>query len=512
MRIPFDNRPDPNEDNERGSLSYPLAETFTQVMASQQSVPIFGGLSAVPMWPDFTAVNTQNTYAARARVVEWLTAVLMPHPGPGHAYPTVDADPVDAFATTLRELEKGEWRLAGNKGEGSGLHYVPPPGFDFDASQDCMYRPPGSGHVAGYIFQKLQSPSDASLRYHNEDFDAMNATQRILALYMASLAKGFRRYNKNERRMQKQWRGRGAQSWAMADAEKALFPAVYVRNQRYDPEDRHDPENPATDADITDFNIDALQAQSDADALLHTNAAFARLVAFLDVITRAHGVVRDTSTSRTIVTNNAASPFPSFGANVVSQDDIATVTARIKDNTKPDTFLPAVPPNLHPAAGVATGNSARGPASRALEELQARPTGAPNAGQVAGLRIMADHFDSIHAARPAAPETPAPFIFLQGAGGTGKSFFFSCLEVLAHSIGHHIAPTAMTGVACTAIPTQQGARTTQSCFKLGINPHKIQELGDIQHTILTGALGQTVAVIIDEISFAKAWILGAVDK
>jgi hypothetical protein len=121
---------------------------------------------------------------------------------------------------------------------------------------------------------------------------------------------------------------------------------------------------------------------------------------------------------------------------------------------------------------------------------------------------MARHFDDLHAGRP----TTAPFLFLEGAGGTGKSFLFSCLEVLAYSIGRRIAPTALTGVACTAIPTDQGARTTQSCFKLGIDASLIGPLGDETVTVVKGLLGDTVAVIIDEISFSKAWILGAVDR
>jgi hypothetical protein len=305
--------------------------------------------------------------------------------------------------------------------------------------------------------------------------------------------------------------GRAAQQWALQDPERVLFPAKYVRNQARDPEARGDPESRATDQEITEFNVDALQALMDADDLLLINTAHAKLTAFLQRITLAHSIVRDTSAVRTPATGrDGAVLLPrTIGNPIATTDEIAAVTARLKaDNLRPADLVDLIPAIAPTGTSVVAQRDDSRPAHRALEELIARPTAAPNAGQVAALRIMADHFDSIAAGNP----TTAPFLFLEGAGGTGKSFLFLLLEVLAKAINRRIAPTAMTGVACTAIPTKQGARTTQSCFKLGIDPHRIQQLGDTQYSIVNGVLGGPVAIIIDEISFAKAWILGAVDK
>jgi hypothetical protein len=266
---------------------------------------------------------------------------------------------------------------------------------------------------------------------------------------------------------------------------------------------RGNPGARATEEEINEFNIDALQAVHNADPLLTGSAAQARLNAYLARLTLAHSLVRASGTAAVTAANTA---YPRVGEYIVDQDDVAAVTARLKADEAAD-LLPIPPPQIVRAPGGVTAAHAPRPANSVLDALVALPTRAPNPGQTRALRIMADHFDAVYAGQPTTP----PFLFLDGAGGTGKSFLFRCLETLANAVGRRIAATALTGVACTAIPTRQSARTTQSCFKLGIDPNLIQPLSSDKLHVVTGNLGEPLAVIIDEISFSHAWILGAVD-
>ena len=143
-----------------------------------------------------------------------------------------------------------------------------------------------------------------------------------------------------------------------------------------------------------------------------------------------------------------------------------------------------------------------------MRHLTSLSENAPNAGQARVLEPIAEYFDALVAGQ----HPVAPRIYLDGAGGTGKSFLFSCIEKLAAAVGRTIDPTALTGVACGAIPTEASARTTASLFRLGIQPAQIRPLGGVHLVEARAAFGDPLLVIIDEISFATPSILDGVDK
>lgn len=131
--------------------------------------------------------------------------------------------------------------------------------------------------------------------------------------------------------------------------------------------------------------------------------------------------------------------------------------------------------NGPPRAAVAAV-AAVGPATRVLDRMLQRTENKPNTGQQKVLRVFADYFDGLAAGQRPAP----PQIFLEGAGGTGKSFVFKCLEELADAANGQVIPSALTGVACTAIPTQACVRTAASLFQYGFKPGAKTPLTDKQ--------------------------------
>jgi len=129
--------------------TYDLATKFNQLLTSQQTVPIFGGLSAVPNWPDFTATHTEDTYASEARFAEWVFATLIPHPAPPrqvllpqpelqvYAYEDAADGIVVRLDRVLSHLEGGTWRhdtvtiQTSHDAAPLTMHrFNPPPGFD----------------------------------------------------------------------------------------------------------------------------------------------------------------------------------------------------------------------------------------------------------------------------------------------------------------------------------------------------------------------------------------------
>jgi hypothetical protein len=484
--------------------SGPDLTAFEQHLASLQTVPIFGGLSSVPAWPPVNCDSAPaDADAQMARFAEWVFAVLIPFPAPGgnHQYPDVENSMVERLDDLLADLELGRWRRTigqspDNLAVATDDSFLPPPGFDIE--QLSVRR-----------FNRIGSTMQPDFQSPNADFTAMEFWQQCLARWIGDLARGFRRPNSNARRVQRMWRSRTAQRWETEDAEKLLFPAEFLRNQARDYEARAR-EPAVTEAEMHDFSVDLLRAASNADeADVDGEGASNRMRAYLARIALSHGVIRGTAPPDQTLGDAAAVHFPRLREHAVSANRVASVLSALSLDSPPqhaaqttDVLLPALRAMTPDAAAPV------GLAAQALDGLRLRTTNAPNAGQDAVLDVMAAYFDAATTGRGGV----APLIFLEGAGGTGKSFLFSCVETLAAAVNRNIAVTALTGVACTAIPTDHAARTTHSCFKLGINPKKFKPIAGTTLAVVNGNLDNPLAVIIDEISFANTWILGAVDE
>nr|KAJ0216741.1 hypothetical protein LSAT_V11C300144770 [Lactuca sativa] len=99
--------------------------------------------------------------------------------------------------------------------------------------------------------------------------------------------------------------------------------------------------------------------------------------------------------------------------------------------------------------------------------------------------------------------------FIDGPGGTGKTFLYKALLANVRSCGHTALATASSGVAANNMP---GGRTAHSRFKIPINLEN-NSVYKISRQSGTAQLLQTAKVIIwDEASMAKRHALEAVDR
>ena len=400
--------------------SYELRESYTQSLASLLTVPIFGGLQSVPRWPNIddpiTDATDDSLHASMARFAEWVFAVILPHPAGAHQYLDTADDVVIRLGNVMNRLRSGTWRLQINEsvdGRPAVAYYDPPPGFSEAAA--------------------IKNITDSGAI--NPDFQAQNFTQQSTAQLIASLARSFTRPSINSRRCQRMWRARSAQRWACFDAERALFPEEYANNL-VGGDHNEDDEPPE---EIAEFESEVLRAMHNVD--VHGDAfggANDEVQAYLRRMSEAYGVILEQSAAPSPI--GTGTVYPAVGAFHLSLNDIKRVAEALAvDPAQLDVNSNVVPDD----APVAIAGAPRRAAMQELENLIARPSNAPNQGQTAFLRVMTEYFDEVDNGN----EVAAPLIFLDGAGGTGKSFAFSCLEIIARSIRRNIAPTALTGVA-----------------------------------------------------------------
>jgi hypothetical protein len=127
----------------------------------------------------------------------------------------------------------------------------------------------------------------------------------------------------------------------------------------------------------------------------------------------------------------------------------------------------------------------------------------PNEKQLVVLNRMAEYIKN---------GGPPPMIFLEGAGGTGKSYLFSCLEYLCHEMGEVMCLSAMTGAACTAHDSKiYQSRTTHSLLGIPIFLKNMKQLSAASLAKLRALLNDAVIIVIDEAGFSAPSFLGAVD-
>ena len=77
------------------------------------------------------------------------------------------------------------------------------------------------------------------------DYNCYKYSQKCLARFIGILARGLKRPNPNDSKVQLIWRDRSTQQWDHLDVEKLLFPDEYLRNnsifnKEYDDNDNND--------------------------------------------------------------------------------------------------------------------------------------------------------------------------------------------------------------------------------------------------------------------------------
>ena len=323
-------------------------------------------------------------------------------------------------------------------------------------------------------------------------------------LIIGSLARGFRRGDASTRRTQMMWRGRAAQDWELDDPEQRIFPNLFafqnapaeVRTGYNDSAEdlmEGNTNNPNVN-DMLQFTTALLQHANIMDT---GNSDFnqIRQDAFVRVFEESLNIFNIDANESSISHISERVNFPRAVGDFTS--NVNTI-ANLYTELKKDPILEALPALVcEPFISGAQNSSDVGPASRELALMEQRDELRPNAEQLMLLRRAATYLDAIFRNDR---NTVAPLIFLTGAAGTGKSFLFTCIEILTNAIGKRIAPTALTGVACTAISTTAAARTTQYFFHLGWG-HGSIPLKDTRLNNVRNLLRDVVFVIVDEISF-----------
>ena len=460
---------------------YELIAVFQQRLSSILTVPIFGGTSSIPPWPPLGMdhVASGELEAQQAKFAEWVFVHLVPWPAPGASYADEADGLVVRLGNLLNALEAGKFLL------GADGSFHGPPGYEDSPATVIAPGDPG--------------------------FAATQFSQQCQARFIGSLARGLRRPSTQQRKVQSAWRGRDAQPWGPdhADAEQRSFPRDYARNSALargggggSPGDVEE-QDEAANEDILAYAIELVELRNREgadEADVDGGGLGSRERAFLAEFKAALGVTRTTGADAPAADQAIeGGAFPALGVFLAESDTVGEILQGLKDasNAPPVRQLPAA----------ATGDGAVGSASLALEQLMARTVNAPNAGQARVLALFAAYVDDLQAGR----HPDAPLVYLDGAGGTGKSFLFSCIELLAAAVGRPIAPTALTGVACSVIPTVASARTTASLFSLGIQPALITPLQGTALARAEEALTDPLVVIIDELSFATPSVIDGVD-
>ena len=329
------------------------------------------------------------------------------------------------------------------------------------------------------------------------------------------LSSGIRRSHENLRGAQMGYRTRSAQRWDKPDPENELYPtAIYGRE--FTRQGRNGAREDTVDDDVDDDTLERnafilnLERQRTGEDETDANGKKANDVKkqteYFQVINRNlfRDDIREEGGSRTLVASNN-NHYPRFDSALLpSSAKCDDVFKSIKNHQENFTLA-----NIE-VIGHGQETYPRTRAVDALNTMCKRKEQCPTPAQKAVLRTFAEYFDACDN-NPTAV-IPAPRVFLHGAAGTGKSFIFSCLEILATAINRSIAPTALTGVACTAIKTTTvRAITTASKFMFGVIPASASTpLTEAQRLKFGIRWNNAILVIVDEISFAPSKIINAV--
>ena len=170
--------------------------------------------------------------------------------------------------------------------------------------------------------------------------------------------------------------------------------------------------------------------------------------------------------------------------------------------------VPFAVPVAADAPSVGRNATAASPAHTLLRAMMSRPR-PPSADQYRILVVFADYIDAL--VRGESP--PPPRIFMHGAGGTGKSFVLQCIDELFGTIGQHVVPCALTGVACAAISCRDPARTLH--YTCQLNAETLAPIANLKahdEEFMKDRFACCGLLVVDEVSFSSVRALSGISQ
>ncbi|KAH0767208.1 hypothetical protein KY285_003079 [Solanum tuberosum] len=98
--------------------------------------------------------------------------------------------------------------------------------------------------------------------------------------------------------------------------------------------------------------------------------------------------------------------------------------------------------------------------------------------------------------------------FIDGPGGTGKTFLYRALLATIRSMGYIALATTTSGVAASILP---GGRTTHSRFKIPIDLDENSSCNISKESSLASLIRQAKLIVWDEVSMAKRRMIEVLD-
>nr|XP_025611281.1 uncharacterized protein LOC112703866 [Arachis hypogaea] len=99
--------------------------------------------------------------------------------------------------------------------------------------------------------------------------------------------------------------------------------------------------------------------------------------------------------------------------------------------------------------------------------------------------------------------------FIDGPGGSGKTFLYRAIIAYLRSKGHIVLVTVSSGIAATLLP---GGRTAHSRFKIPINAEPSSTCNISKQSNLAKLIRQTTAIIWDEAPMANKETMESLDR
>ncbi|KAK7260859.1 hypothetical protein RIF29_27158 [Crotalaria pallida] len=123
--------------------------------------------------------------------------------------------------------------------------------------------------------------------------------------------------------------------------------------------------------------------------------------------------------------------------------------------------------------------------------------------------LNVDQLNAFNAIMSAVENRQCQVFFVDGPGGTGKTFLYRALIARLRSAGNIVLATATSRIAATLLP---GGRTAHSRFKIPINPEPSSVCNISKQSDLAKLIRQTTAIIWDEAPMAYRYAFETLDR